>query len=599
MAATELAAPDRGRAETYLRLQAEAELRRALAMPEYKPPRARRRANIVCAAQAHLMRRRRAMTHRIVRRQGTGAGPARNQSRHANQSKVAQATAALQVIRRAPKWLDVARRAAAAPTAAVVKSAARTSPQLSARMQSAAWQRRRRFRRGLRHRGYKAPPAEACLTRLEHVAGVFAAVGAITAQTEEEIVGGLRAALAARSRIEQDALLGYHSFSGHALVGYSRLFGGHPMRRIASGTAASSGPPRAIPVGASATGEIEGVRVRFYLGVLVFDHSVATLTVHARFPVELLDDNDGDMHPVYEALNEIRAVDDRGATYQADFNGGGYGECDGQLHLSPAPSPEVRWLDMTLPGAPAVRVRLDSAPRDLQITTEQVTTSAADRFLDAQTIHVLRCELTDRDGESDDDDRDLADDGCDLLPLLRAASHLVAAGVLTSDTPSLRRLAAAAARLDTPLPEPLAAIEPSDLPADWLSQLSRADCTDGPTAAIPIAAVLPEVGGVQCVIVELVSDSESATLQVHARGRPEPQPAVGVHSNQIWWSARDDLGGGYLVGEDGSSYCNGESDLELEISPAINPQARVLDITLTGATTQVTVTVPLDWQEAL
>lgn len=576
-AASEHAAPDRERAETYLRLQAEAELRRALAMPHYKPPRDPLPARVTrMFVQARLMRRRRAATDRIMWQQASG-----RQSRRGSQSGgMPPMATTLREIRRAAKWLDGIRRAAAVPTAALVKSAARTSSQLSARVKSAARPLRRRFRRGLRHRGYDAPPAEACLTRVETLAGVFAGVGAITTQTEEEVVDGLRAALAARRRIEPANLLSYHGFRGH------------PMRRRPTATSAPPGPPRAIPVGAAATGEIEGVPVRFYFGVLIFDHSGATLTVRTRFPVELEEQDHGHTDPVFDALSAISAVDDRGATYRTAFSGGGGGgEWNGRFHLSPTPSVGVRWLDMTVPGASAVRIRLDATPGDLQITTEPVTTSRTDRFLDAQIIQLLCREATGLDWESDDDR--------DEQPRFRVVSHLLAAGLLRTESPSLRRLATAAGRLDTPLPEPLAAIEPSELPADWLSLLSRTNCTDGPTGAIPIAVALPEVDGVQCVIVELDSDPESATMQVHARGWPEPRQALRMRSDQIWWSARDDLGGGYLVAESGSSWGNGEADLDLEISPAINPQARVLDIILTGITTQVTVSVPLDWQEGL
>jgi hypothetical protein len=585
-AATEHAAPDRERAETYLRLQAEAELRRALAMPQYEPPRDFRAQR---AVQVRLMRRRRATLDRFMRQHTRGLMGS-GQIGHASQPRAARSIAALPGIGRTAQWLANARTIAAPATATVLKAGTRAGNLLGA-ARALCWQLRRRFRRD---RGYQPPPAAACLARVETVAGVLAAVGAITAETEEDVVGGLREALAARSRIDHDALFGYHRFGGHVLVNTS-TFGSHPMRRMAGGAAAPAGPPRAIPVGVSASGEIEGVPVRFYLGALVFDQSGAALTVRARFPAELEERDDG----FYDALSDISAVDDRGGAYRAGFSGGGggAGEWDARLQLSPAPPPGVRWLDMTVPGAPAVRVRLDATPRDLQITTEQVTTSAADRFLDAQTLRLLARQSTDLDWPSDDDP-DVSDDG-DLLPLLRIASHLVAAGVLRTDSPSLRRLAAAAAQSGTPLPDPLAAIEATDLPADWLSLLSRADCTDGPTGAIPIAVVLPEVDGVQCVIVELVSDSESATMQVHARGWPEPREPFGVRSDQIWWTARDDLGGGYLVRESGSSYGNDEADLDLEISPAINPQARVLDIILTGTTTRVTVSVPLDWQEGL
>jgi hypothetical protein len=417
--------------------------------------------------------------------------------------------------------------------------------------------------------------------RIGTLAGVLAAVGAITTETEEDVVGGLRAALAVRSRVDQGALLGYHRF------------GGHPSRRMTRGTSGLSGPPRAIPVGAAGGGEIAGLPVRFYLGVLIFDLSGATLTVRIRFPVELQEHDHGHTDPLHDALNEISAVDDRGATYRADFSGGGgAGEWSGRIRLSPTPAPGVRWLDVTVLGGQALRVRLDATPRDLQITTEQVTTSPTDRFLDAQTIQLLCRKVTDLNWESDDADRD-------VQPLFRVVSHLLAAGVLRTESPSLRRLAAAAARLGTPLPGPLAAIEPTELPADWPGLLSRTDRTDGPAGAIPIAVVLPEVDGVQCVIVELVSDSESATMQVHARGWPEPRQPFGVRSDQIWWSARDDLGGGYLFSESGRSWGNGEADLDLEIGPAINPLAHVLDIILTGTTTQATVSVPLDWQAIL
>ena len=594
-AASEHAAPDRERAETYLRLLAEAELRRALAMPEYKPPRERMLGQLVgLLARRRLMRRRRALVQRAMQQQGAGSVSAGNQNSHASQSvPLARAIAAPAVIRQAARSLHSARTAVAAPAATMLSAAARATSQFGARAQEATWRLRRQFSRRFlrRRRGYEPPPAEACLERVETLAGVFAAVGAIASRTEEDVVGGLRAALAARGRIEQDALLDYHTFGGVAVQSPSGP-GGHPMRRMASGTAAPAGPPRTIPVGASASGEIEGVRVRFYLGVLVFDRSGVTLTVHVRFPAELQEQDHGHMDPVYDALNQISAVDDRSATYRADFSGGGgSAEWYGRLRMSPAPPPGVRWLDMTLPGAPPCRLRLDAPPRDLRIITEPATTGAADHFLDDDTIQLLCSEPADLRWVSDGD--------CDQPPLFQIAGHFVAAGVLGTDSPSVRRLAAAAARLGAQLPESLAGIEPTDLPADWLSTVSRAGCTDGPTSAIPIAVVLPEVDGVQCVLGDLVSEDDMASMQVYARGWPEPRHPRGTRNEQIWWSARDNLGGRYFVGEGGWNDHNGETDLDLEITPAINPQARALDIILTGPTTQVTVSVPLDWQEAL
>jgi hypothetical protein len=579
-AASEHAAPDHERAETYIRLLAEAELRRALAMPEYKPRRQDRAPRgIFLTAQARRMRRRRAAIDRIMRQQSAGGKLAGNQSVPTHEPN-ARAIPLRPVIRRVAKSLGNARTLIAAPTTALLQSGTRMRHQLSARALGVTWPLRRQLPQWfVRHGGYEPPQAESCLTRVETVASVLAAVGAITAQSEEYVVGGLRAALAARSRIDQDDLLSYHRFRGH------------PMRRRHPRTVVPSGQTRAIPVGASANGEIDGAAVRFYLGVLVIDQGSVTLTVRARFPAELEERDGGTINPVYSALSETSAVDDRGSSYQADFSGGGgAGEWDGRFQLSPTPPPGVRWLDMTLPGAPVVRVSLDAPSRDLRITTEQITTSAADRFLDGQTMELFsygtRAAWT---GEDEGEEP----------TLFWLASHLLAAGVLTTDSPSLRRLAAVAAQTGKHLPGQLSLIEPDALPADWLSLQAAADRHDSPAGVIPVAAVLPEVDGAQCVIAELVSEADCATLQVLCTGWPEPRRHGRVRIEQFSWSARDDLGDRYVSQEGSWSYSNGHADLDLRFCPAINPQARELDIILTGTTTQVTVTVLLDWQESL
>ncbi len=539
--------PDRGRAETYLRLQAEAELRRALAMPEYKPPRERPPLGVVTRIlQRRLMQRRRAAVHRVMAQ--TSAGTPR--------SRVATGTARL-----------------------LRSSSASGSRWISARLRGATWPLRRRLRLWSRRRGHRSPPAQQCVERIDTLASILAAVGAISAETETDVTTGFTAALAARGRIEPDALLGHHTFRRW------------PMGRATSSQLASAGPPSAHPIGLSANGEIDGVPVRFYLGVLAVDQGSVALTMQARFPAESIKHDHRHIHPMFEALSAARVVDDRGGTYRAHFSGGGGdGRWDGRLQLVPAPPAGVLWLDMTLPGAPVVRIPMDMPAPDLHVTMRPVTTTAADRFLDTQAAGMLLA--CGAHGAPDF----LADESCDVLGMAR---DLLAAGVLTTSSESLRRLAAVASHLGTLLPGPFADIEPGDMPADWLSLLAGAGRTDGPAGVIPVAAVLPEVDGAQCVIAELVSDNDSATMQVHARGWPEPRFGAGVRIEQFWWSARDDLGGWYVVGDGGGSYSNDEADLELRFSSAIDPKARALDLILTGTTTQVVVTVPLNWQEPL
>jgi len=578
-AASEHAAPDRERAETYLRLLAETELRRAIAMPEYKPPRERRPARMIALlAHSRRMRRRRARLRQVASQQAASRSQAVSQRLPTGQPG-AQATPLPPLLRRAAESLESARALAAGPTASMRRTAARTGRRLGARMRSATWPLGQPVRRKSRHRSHQPPPAESCLTRLATVAGVIAALGFISAQTEEDIVGGLRLALAARSRIDARDLLRY------------RRFRGQPMRRRAGRTAASASL-RAIPVGAVAEGEVNGHRVRFSLGVLLVDQGSAILTARARLDLGLTRDREPSRaDAMIEALNEITASDDLGNSYRGSFSGGGGDHrWDIWFHLSPPPPAAARWLDVVLPGAPAVRVRLDVAPRDLQVTSEPVTTSAADRFLDAQTIKLLRSGRLHRPRAAALDDEPV---------LFWLASQLLAAGVVTADSASLRRLAAAAARLGEDLPSQLSGIQADELPADWVGLLAAADRGDGPDGMVAIAVALPEVDGARCVIGELFSEADGASLHVHCAGWPEPHRHGLLHIDRFWWSARDDLGGWYDSDDGSGSYRNGHADLDLRFRPAISPRARTLDIILTGITTQVTVTVPLDWQEAL
>jgi hypothetical protein len=577
-AATEHDVPDQGRAETYLRLQAESELRRALALPEYKPPRDHRASSAVLfATQARRMRRRRAVVARLTRKQAPVAKAGRQGSQVAPGQRERRARSFLAAIQQAATSSTAVARSAARPFAPLLRRSASHVVYRRHQLWDATWHQRRRLRRRLPRRlrrRHEPPAAHACLERVTALASVLAGVGAISEKTELDVVSGFEAALATRSRIGPEAVLG---------------FGDHWMHRHMRAHPAPSGPPRAHPVGVSAQGEVRGVPIRFYLGVLMLDQQGAAITMRARFPAKSIEHDHRHVHPMFYALSEVSGMDDRGGSYHADFSGGGGdGKWDGRLHLNPAPPAGVRWLDMTLPGAPVVRAPMDAPPADLPVTIEAVRTTAADRFLDAQTAHLM---LASANGAAE-----LLGDN-DPPSLTGMAADLLAAGVISMSSESLHRLAGAAAHFGVQLPGSLAAIEPASLPADWLSLGARADREDGPTGIIAIAAVLPEVDGARCVIGELASEADSATMQVQAYGWPEPRHRGGMRIEKFEWTARDDLGGWYLLGNGGGSYSNGAADLDLQFTPTLDPKARSLDIILTGATTQVTVTVPLDWQE--
>ncbi len=427
--------------------------------------------------------------------------------------------------------------------------------------------------------GWKVPgdprPATECLLRISTLGRALAAAGAIDDATAAEVLADLQAALAVRSLIPKEQLL------GSPMRSFASLY--FPGQRMVRTPRSPAVPVRLMAAGTVATVYVENQPVRVCLGSMVIDGASATVSITARLasghaaPAPL---------PVaWEILNSCTATDDLGSSYGLHFSGSGADDnWAGRLHVSPAPPAILRWLDFSLPGADPVRLRLDATPRVLPTSTLSLPAGeSADRYLDAQTVELLAAD----DGE----------DGKDPL-VVWAARGLLEAGVLTPLNPALRRLTAVASQLGLELPVPLAVIPPGPLPADWLSLLDRWDCHDGPTGIVPVAAHLPELGGAQCAITDIQSAPEVATIQLHARGWPEPS------SHQPWrdrfrWSARDDVGGWYVTSVKGWSFSDSTADLTLGLRPAINPAARQLQVILSGRTGEVSMNVPLDWQEGL
>jgi hypothetical protein len=558
MAAGGHAAPGAQRAETYLRLQAEAELRTALGFPRYEQP---RRSKVPARARyiAHTLQRsrRRAAAVRRFNQMQTRGRPGQPQA-HAD------------------------RTLAHRPGAVLRRSVSRVWQPVAPAWQwavSRLWRLRRRLhaRSGREH---QPAPAQASLDRLAALAGALTGAGAIDEATAESVLVDLETSLAARRLIDDSALLGRPSFAG-------------PQR--GHGQLAHLGPLHAIPVGKTADCQLEDRAGRAYLGVMIVGSQSADLTVTARFPAPATERAIPKTarrapHLMRTHLDQCTATDDRGSSYHAYFSGGSSDEeWEGTFHFTAVPPAGARWLDVTLPGAEPVRVDLTIPPTVLATAAASLPESgAADRYLDSLTADLLLS------GWAEDPESDWEPDA------VPAASGLLAAGVLVADSPALARLAAVAQRAERDLPAPLAGVRPAELPADWLSLLARRDSEDGPTGAIPVATALPELDGARCVITELCSESHSATMRVCARGWPVHRHFRMLPDEPFRWTARDDLGGWYLAEEHGgSSSSDGRAELQLRLHPAISPAARSLQIVLTSKTGEVSVTVPLDWQEGI
>jgi hypothetical protein len=431
-------------------------------------------------------------------------------------------------------------------------------------------------------RPYREPAAQQCLDRVARLAGVLVSAGAISEQTQVEVVGEMEAALAARSLIDQATLAGYFprlTMAQKAAFASLSRHAGRPGP-------ATAGPVRAVPVGASAEYEVRGRRIRAFLGTLIIDSGSATLTVTARLLPSPTAPPPADDELIME-LDECTAIDDRGSRYHAAFSGGGDDErWDGTFELQPVPSAGVRWLDVSVQGADPVRVDMSARAPAYPVTSAPLADGAANRYLDRLTLNMLLARRSAIGlGDFDEDHA------------VEAVTDLLKAGQLAADNQALGRLAAAAELLELQLPAQLAELKPGRLPDDWLVMLSRWDSEDGPVGTIPLAGQLPELDGLQCLITSIESERESASIRVHARGRLQHRHHGLVNADPFEWTARDDGGCLYVVEESQGSYGDDCAHLTLQLRPAIRPGARALTISITGKSAEVGVTVPLDWQE--
>jgi hypothetical protein len=561
-------AADGARAETYLRLMVEAELRRALSLPRYQPPR-----------PPGLPAPVRAMLHPIswLARTASTAIAARCEPAQAMQSSAGRAAM------RAVTVADWKIRALAA-------TAQPTTDSVLPKMARSTWQIRWRSRRARRavggvlpgRRSAGPPAAMSSVQRVRQVASALVAADTITVTAAESAVQSLSDALLARAKIDESWPDG-------------------PWRPASPAPGLPTGPVRAVPVGASVLLGPGGSVGHGWLLTLVLDPDRASLTAAGRLTGVDTDDPPWTRRPPRSPFNELdrlTAADDHGAAYQVRASHGGWGGTtwSRMFDVSPLPPPGIRWLDITMPSRTPIRVDLASAgPSPPQVRPAQVPGElgtaggccAADRVLDAWSVHLLGHAA--RTGQA----------GPELLSgLAEVAGALRALGVLRADCAALGRLATLSGHLHLSFPASLrASTRLAGLPEAWTSVLTGWRMVDGLDRAAPVAAVLPAVDGARFALAGLRSATDSATLQVLTRGwHPDHlQPPCGTRYS--WW-ARDNAGRWHLATEGAHGYHGGQGDLELRFRPPIHPRATALDIFVIGPASATGVTVPLDWQAA-
>ncbi|HEY3905684.1 MAG TPA: hypothetical protein VGM14_17380 [Streptosporangiaceae bacterium] len=106
----------------------------------------------------------------------------------------------------------------------------------------------------------------------------------------------------------------------------------------------------------------------------------------------------------------------------------------------------------------------------------------------------------------------------------------------------------------------------------------------GPDGFAPVTAVLPELDGTRWVIAGLRSRPTGFNLRVLAWGATEA----------FSWSAHGNIGRWHYVTSSASNGDDRHSNVDLELTPAIDPAATSLDLILSGQFGSARVTVPLN-----
>jgi hypothetical protein len=421
------------------------------------------------------------------------------------------------------------------------------------------------------------PPDEEGLLRVKAVVSALGKVGALAEETGRSVLADMAAALALRGLRAPGALLSAATASGPSAApppGRSR-----PV---------TPGGYRAIPVGAVLPADLGGYQGDVHLQALVLAPdraAIVTCFVSTWRETSARPAGRAVAQPSFPPFGGSGLTDDQGRSYRLSFEAaeGGWQE-RGVLDISPVPPAGTRWLDLPTGSGPVIRISLTGAGRAARVGTQRITPlSVGERLLTAVAETMLG-------------GGPMAGIEATLLAasLAEVAEALEAVRALPPGSRAAAQLAALCQRraieVHGQLAERCLAVR---LPEPWASVLSNSQHWDGWPGVAPAAVVLPEIDGARFVLAGLSSWERQASLQMFAwgwqwesRGFPYSQPFS-------WW-ARDNAGR-WHVGRPNPHHVVAGT-FQLELTPPLDPAATALDIMVTGRSSRVTATMPLNWQ---
>jgi Sigma-70, region 4 len=473
-------------------------------------------------------------------------------------------------------------------------------------------------------------------SRVAEVARVLTAVRALDGEVADQILGDFVLALGARpagaaGQRGPDPRSLMRSSVAHLPLGM--LMGSRPSAasgRAAAGslTAAAAGGPgsagssaalgRVIPLGQVIP--VRGGDVSGEMYVLSYAHtaSAARLTVVTRARGEFVPpgiEHNGMYRPfAVFPVHQFTARDDNGTSYGMGFRGGRGRrptELAGELILDPGPPPGIRWLELTTaPGEPAMRIDLnpgDGPPDGAGMTVRGAGTSPGEHLLHRMATRLLLLalafphEIRLHPVVPGPEPFSCVADG-----LGDAIAALQAGGVLSPLSPVPGQLAALCASLDV-TGHGITAPPARQLPGPWLSMLAhyrrrkpeQAPGRDGCAAA---AVAFPQLDGIRLALLGLHNFGGSTVLYGHAIGMtpggPHRPPDVEADFPLRIWVR--DSGGRWHATRAAARRWSAEDDsdmmMRLEVVPPLSPATAWIDVLASGQAAEACATLPLRWQ---
>ena len=437
--------------------------------------------------------------------------------------------------------------------------------------------------------------------RARRIAQVLTAVGALDERVAVQILEDFRLTLAVRqagsARQRMGRLLGLATPRGRPTAWAA----GQTLPPGPAGSQAS--PGRVVPLGQRIA--FHGADVAGELYVLSYARvaSGPQLSVFARARGQV-----GGWQPSGPRLfDPFTATDDRGTSYQVSIRDIGSGPMGWTLMLRPDPPHDPRWLDLIpVPGGPAARIDLDRRvpgtrpPGTADATVRKTALSPAEYLLHTIAARLLAAasslpldtppvsELTPGALTR------LADELGDSIAALQAC------GALSPLSPVPGQLAALCAALNVD-GHSITAPPAGDLPEPWRSLLAgyqrrKTRAAPARDACAAAAVLLPELDGIRLAILGLHNCQDSTVLHMHASGRrsdvihgPDelyPWATIWVHDDGGRWHATR------TIGRSGRPE---EVALRVEVVPPLSRSTAWIELLAAGQSAEVRAALPLHW----